>query len=162
MYFIWICSPLVRVVRSEGVRTIYNGSQMPPLLPQLESAILEALTQEYWQQARNYFEINYDGLWSDSDRAKIWNTIQSFIELGLRWGGQKSRWGSYVCDWLSGHGIRLRGLGWPRYLCWERLAPLTGSIINPVHVCLTLTDSFSFLLPPLSASSQRNKEHSKY
>ena len=44
------------------MRTIYNGSQMPPLFPEPESGILEALTQEYWQPAGNYFEINYDGL----------------------------------------------------------------------------------------------------
>ena len=46
-------------MRSEGVRTIYNGSQMPPLFPEPESGILEALTQEYWQPAVNYFKINY-------------------------------------------------------------------------------------------------------
>ena len=39
---------------------------MPPLLPQPESGILEALTQENRQPAGNYFEINYEGLWSDS------------------------------------------------------------------------------------------------
>ena len=143
-YFIWICSPLVRVVRSEGVRTIYNGSQMPPLLPQPESAILEALTQEYWQQARNYFEINYDGLWSDSDRANIWNTIQSFIELGLRWVGQKSRWGS--CLWLTvrtWHQAQRAGL---TSLSLLRETGPANWFYNKSCPCLPDSDRFIFLV----------------
>ena len=79
--------------------------------------------------------------------------------------GQKSRGGSYVCDGLSARCQPLTSISVfsstlvkTETSLVSLVGPLlTGSIINPVHVCLTLTDSFSFLVSPtLSLATQQN------